>query len=129
MDFENYPMIFPPPGFIRFDRVGNFSIPGLTPLSPIPATLINIPTQFDGYISVCGVTLSDYSAATYSFYQGGSPIRDYINLGAPIGAPETCQPIYLKLKPDQDFQMYVINTGAGFVAARWRFFGWYYSRQ
>jgi len=130
MDFSNYPMIYPPPGSIFINRVGSYAVPVGQTVDVLAKTAqgnIVIPNTFAGYVAQAGVTMSNYANSSYSFTMGGGQLRDYALLSAPIGAPETIQPVYITLTPQQAFSLLVSNGSGAPLAVRWRFHGWYYT--
>lgn len=125
MDFEDYPWVWPPSGFESLDLNGSTSVP--TGTSKIAFPPYTIPILQDGWITLAGVELSTYNATTYfQLLLNGQPIRNYERVSVPLGAPETPAVLYIHLVPNQLFSLNIVNGTAGNLAARWRFYGWYY---
>jgi hypothetical protein len=129
MDFSNYPMLYPPPGAIFVNRVGSYPVPAGQTVDVLVARSqqIVIPNTYTGWVALAGVALSDYASSNFSLTVNGIQLRDYAQMTAPIGAPETIQPVYIQLAPQQPFSLVVYNGTANPQAVRWRFFGWYYT--
>jgi hypothetical protein len=128
MDIEDYPWEWPPQGFEPFDLNGSAPInPGSTSIVFPPYA---IPLLQEGWVTGLGIELSSYGAGTY--YQlllGGNPMRDYARVTVPIGAPNTPVKRHIKLRPNQDISLNVVNGGAAILAVRWSIYGWYYPRR
>lgn len=125
---ENYPHLFPPPGFIPFRRSESITVASGASLSLIANSLVLIPTQMDGWISTLGVDFSDTAAGSWSLLVNGTGIRDYTGLNSFVGSPQTPTPVYIRLAPSQAVQLAFTNTGTGAMAASYDIFGWYYPR-
>lgn len=125
MDFRDYPWIWPPKDFSPLDLNGSVAVaPGATVLA-FPA--YTIPVLQEGWINQAGIELSSYAAGTsYQLLMAGSAIRNYERITVPLGAPNTPASLYIKLLPNQPFALRITNGGAAILAARWRFYGWYY---
>lgn len=125
-NLADYPHVFPPPGFIRVDRNGSAAVAAGVTVRPAGSE-IDIRNGFEGWIVLAGVELSSYAAGTFfRLLEGETPIRDYEAVTVPLGAPNTPAPLHIKLRPEVPFRLSVTNAGAGVLAARWRFYGWYY---
>ncbi len=125
MDFRDYPWVWPPAGFEPLDLNGSVAVaPGTSTVFPP----YSIPVLQDGWITLAGIELSSYvpGVTFYKLLLDGKAIRNYEALTVPLGAPETPAALYIRLRPNQKFSMQVVNGGVGNVAARWRFYGWYY---
>lgn len=127
MDFIDYPWVWPPPGFARFDLNG--SQPVLANSSAVVLSY-QIPILQDGWITLAGIELSSYSPTTYfQLLQAGTPIRDYEKVQVPLGAPNTPASLHIHLQPNQIFSLSVVNGTGNNLAARWRFYGWYFPQK
>lgn len=128
MDFIDYPWVWPPAGFEPLDLNGSLSVPGNS--SALAFQPYSIPLLQDGWITQAGVELSGYLPGTY--YQlllNNQTIRNYERITVPLGAPNTPAILYIKLQPNQPFALNIVNGGGSNLAARWRFYGWYYPRK
>lgn len=132
MDFSDYPWVFPPPGFIRFDRNGTLAVnPGST---NIVAETINLQMGMKGWITLAGIELSTYGVPAFPAYfqlkQSGQIIRDYGLVRVPLGAPNTPAALHIELFESQPFTLEISNhTAPGLICgARWRLYGWYYPK-
>lgn len=118
-----YPWLFPPPGFITVDRNNQ-----LSPVVPVGVEqlceTIQITSLYEGWLTMLGVAASDWSALTFTIYQGGAPLRDYMARSQPIGAPETPKPVFIPLLPNYPLELRCTSSGA--TSFRWSLFGWYY---
>lgn len=128
-NFEDYPWIYPPPGFIPVERCRSVPVPNGSNL--VEVMRIEIPTRMDGWINLAGIELTvfDDNDAFYRINQAGVPIRDYSKLSAPLGAPNTPAALYLRLFPDQPLTLHVTNNTGQILAARYRVYGWYYPQR
>lgn len=125
MDFKDYPWIWPPSGFEPLDLNGSVAVPGGTTV--VAFNPYSIPLLQDGWLTLAGVELSGYPSGTfYQLLLDGKAIRNYEAISVPLGSPETPAVLYISLKPNQKFSLSITNGGAGILAARWRFYGWYY---
>jgi hypothetical protein len=129
LNFEDYPWIYPPPGFIPVDKNNALAVADGSNLLEVER--IEIPTRMDGWIVLAGINLAQYDDTTafYRISQGGVPIRDYSKIKVPLGAPETPATLYIRLKPDQPVTLHITNTTGAVLAARWRLFGYYYEQR
>ncbi len=127
MEIQDYPWVWPPKDFEPLDLNGSLAVPaGSSALAFTPYT---IPLLQEGWITQAGIELSSYAAGTYfQLLQNGSPIRNYERITVPLGAPNTPAMLYIKLKPNQPFALNIVNAGVAVLAARWRFYGWYYAQ-
>lgn len=128
MDFSDYPWVWPPPGFIPFDRNNTFAInPGQ---SNIVVESIKLDVGMQGWMVSAGIELSSYgTAGVPAFYQlklDDQIIRDYGRVRVPLGAPNTPATLYVGLRQSQTLTLNITNQTAIIVAARWRLYGWYY---
>lgn len=122
MNFRDYPWVWPPAGFIPFDKNGSAALqPG-----SFVAAVVDIPTRFGGWLTLAGIELSDFTSAFFQILQGGLPVRDYAQVSVPLGAPETPAVLYVELRPGQPLSLIYQNNSGGTLAARWRLYGWYY---
>jgi hypothetical protein len=130
MDFIDYPWVYPPPGFVRFDRNGTLSVN--SGLSNQVAETIQLEMGMDGWLVYAGIELSTYGTVAHPAYfqlkQAGQIIRDYGKVQVPLGAPNTPAFLHVKLFAAQPFTLEITNltNPALVVAARWRLYGWYY---
>jgi hypothetical protein len=124
-DFTDYPWVWPPDGFEPLDLNGSLAV---LPNTDVNAFLpYTIPLLQNGWITQAGIELSGYPAGTYyTLTLAGNAIRNYERITVPLGAPNTPAILYIKLQPNQPFALRIHNASGGTIAARWRFYGWYY---
>lgn len=130
MDFQDYPWVFPPPGFVRVDR--NNSEPIAVGAVNFVVETINLDFGMDGWITLAGIELSGYGTpalpAFFQLKQSGQIIRDYGHVRVPLGAPNTPAPLHIKLYQSQPLTLEITNLTPAIVAARWRLYGWFYPK-
>lgn len=134
MDLENYPHLFPPPGFIPVNRVGSIVVPpnqteffGVLENDTNGDDRILIPTINEGWLYLAGIVLSRYDNCSWSITASGVALRDYTRRNGPLQAPETPGKVLLRLPASQPLDIGVLNADpVNAVSCRWRLFGWYY---
>ncbi len=128
MDIADYPWIWPPIGFEPFDLNGSAAI-AIAAAGVLAFPAYSIPIGQEGYVVSAGIELSSYGAGTfYQILLGGNPLRNYANITVPLGAPNTPASLHIKLLPNQPLSLAITNGTGAILAARWRFYGWYYPR-
>lgn len=117
-----YPHLFPPDGFIQFDRNNR--------LEPVPIgaeqTLetIKITSGYVGWIREIGLEASDWGVIFFTIYDDNAPLRDYTRIVVPLGSPTTPKQVFIPIRPNSPITLRCTASGA--TSARWSVFGWYY---
>ncbi len=125
MDIQDYPWVWPPKGFEPLDLNGTAAVTANSTL--VAFTPYTIPLLQEGWITQAGVELSGYAPGTYfTLSLNSQAIRNYERVSVPLGAPNTPATLYIKLRPNQPFALTIVNASGATIAARWRFYGWYY---
>lgn len=131
LGLRDFPHIFMPPGAIPFSRVGFKS--GIAPAGTFNLLVgqqILIPVQQVGWLTQIAISLASYGEGqTWSLLQNGVPLRDYTNVPAPIGAPETPVTRHIQLFPQQPVSLSFFNGGAVNLSVAWSMYGWYYPQK
>ncbi len=129
MDFSDYPWVWPPAGFLPFDRNGTTPVANATQAD---VESVALQVGMEGWMVEAGIELSGYgTVGAPAFWQlllDGQIIRDYGMVRVPIGAPATPARLYVKLAQSQTLTLRVVNNSGVQIAARWRLYGWYYPK-
>lgn len=127
---EDYPHIYPPPGFIPINRAGALPVPANTPLNAplvIAAATIALPLQQKGYIRRLGITITSTAFQAWSILQDGAAIRDFTNINSSYASPSTPDEVFIELRPGQTITLTASNTDpANAHNISWLLSGWYY---
>lgn len=130
LGLRDYPHVFMPPKAIPVSRVGFQTIAAGDSYTLTVGQQILIPVQHLGWIRQIAVSLSAYGGGqVWSLLQAGTPIRDYLNVPASLGAPETPVERHIALFPQQPLSLTFKNGGGGEISVSWSLYGWYYSAQ
>ena len=116
-----YPHLFPPPGFVQFDRNGLLAPTGVgtTVLSTVA-----INSGYRGWVRQIGLECGDFGVAYFTMLLGGAPIRDYTRIEVPLGSPTTPKEVFIEIPPN--FSLVLQVTATAPVPVRWNLWGWYY---
>lgn len=126
---NQYPHLFPPPGFTPIDRNGIRTYNGLAPETL--ETIKEIGNGSEGWLRLLGLESADFSTTFFTILKNGQPMKDYTRLEAPIGSTSTPRSAFIYLPGNYTYSLQVSGQGGGAVnvSLRWTLFGWYYPIQ
>jgi hypothetical protein len=116
-----YPHLFPPPGFVQFDRNG-LQAPAAIGVTPIATIAIN--SGYRGWVRQIGLESGDFGTSFFTINLGGAPIRDYTRIEVPLGSPTTPKDVFIEIPPN--FSLVLTVTCTAPTPVRWNLWGWYY---
>lgn len=124
-NIQDYPHLFPPPGFVAIDRnrIRTITGPGEFTLE----TISEVAQGMEGWIRWIGLESGDFTATFFRMLQNGQPMKDYTQIEAPIGSTATPRVCFIKLPGNYTYTLQCVATAAAVnVSLRWSLFGWYY---
>ena len=124
-DLGKYPHLFPPPGFIQFDRNGLLTIPAVAGITTLET--IQLTSGYEGWVRAIGLECGDWAIGNYAINIGNAPIRDYTRIEVPLGSPTTPKEVFIALQVNVPLTLTFNSTGAAPVPVRWSLWGWYYA--
>jgi len=121
-----YPWVYPPPGFTPIDRNGIRTVSGVNNKLTLE-TISEIGQGSEGWLRLMALESGDFDTTFFTILENDQPMKNYVNLNAPIGSTATPRATLIKLLGNNTYKLVITSTiAAANVSLRWALFGWYY---